>query len=352
MIQSMTGFGKAVVELPHKKITVEIKSLNSKQLDLSTRIPQQYREMEMEIRSEIAKRLERGKVDFFVYSEAIGKEASAQINIPVLEGYFQQVKEASIKLGIAMPDDWFSILLRLPDVVRELSEMPRGLVLVTGPTGSGKSTTLASMVDHINKTTSRHILTIEDPIEYVYPHNRAMIHQREVGKDVSSFASALRSALREDPDIILVGEMRDFETISAAISAAETGHLVLSTLHTTSAAQTVERIIDACPIDGQAQIRSQFANVIRGVITQQLLPLADGSGRVIATEIMIANVAISNLIRENKTIQIPSMLQSGRKEGMHSLNDDLIALVNDGKVTRDEALKVSSDPASLEKVLY
>lgn len=242
--------------------------------------------------------------------------------------------------------------LGLPDVVRELSEMPRGLVLVTGPTGSGKSTTLASMVDHINKTTSRHILTIEDPIEYVYPHNRAMIHQREVGKDVSSFASALRSALREDPDIILVGEMRDFETISAAISAAETGHLVLSTLHTTSAAQTVERIIDACPIDGQAQIRSQFANVIRGVITQQLLPLANGSGRVIATEIMIANVAISNLIRENKTIQIPSMLQSGRKEGMHSLNDDLIALVNDGKVTRDEALKVSSDPASLEKALY
>ena len=146
--------------------------------------------------------------------------------------------------------------------------------------------------------------------------------------------------------------MRDFETISAAISAAETGHLVLSTLHTTSAAQTVERIIDACPIDGQAQIRSQFANVIRGVITQQLLPLADGTGRIIATEIMIANVAISNLIRENKTIQIPSMLQSGRKEGMHCLNDDLIALVNDGKVTRDEALKVSSDPASLEKALY
>ncbi len=241
--------------------------------------------------------------------------------------------------------------LGLPPVVKDLAEMPRGLVLVTGPTGSGKSTTLASMVDHINKTTSKHIMTIEDPIEYVYPHDRAMIHQREVGKDVSSFATALRSALREDPDIILVGEMRDFETISAAIAAAETGHLVLSTLHTTSAAQTVERILDACPLEGQAQLRSQFANVIRGVITQQLLPLASGEGRTIATEIMIANFAISNLIRENKTIQIPSLLQSGRREGMHSLNDDLLRLVHEDKVTVAEAMKVSTDPSALEKIL-
>ena len=208
--------------------------------------------------------------------------------------------------------------LGLPPIVKDLAEQPRGLVLVTGPTGSGKSTTLASMVDYINKTTSKHILTIEDPIEYIYPHNRAMIHQREVGKDVSNFATALRSALREDPDIILVGEMRDFETIQAAINAAETGHLVLSTLHTTSAAQTVERIIDACPIDGQAQIRTQFANVIRGILTQQLIPTADGNGRVVATEVLYANFAIQNLIRENKAIQIPSMLQSGMREGMHT----------------------------------
>ena len=230
--------------------------------------------------------------------------------------------------------------LGLPPVVRDLAEMPRGLVLVTGPTGSGKSTTLASMVDYINKTTSRHIMTIEDPIEYVYPHNKAMIHQREVGKDVKSFATALRSALREDPDIILVGEMRDFETISAAITAAETGHLVLSTLHTTSAAQTVERIIDATPLEGQDQIRTQFSNVIRGVITQTLLPAADGNGRVVATEIMVANAAIGNLIREKKTIQIPSSIQGGRAQGMHLLNDDLASLVHREKITKEEALEV------------
>ena len=240
--------------------------------------------------------------------------------------------------------------LGLPPVVKELAELPRGLVLVTGPTGSGKTTTLASMVNHINKTTSRHIMTIEDPIEYVYPHNKAMIHQREVGKDVPSFASALRSALREDPDIILVGEMRDHETISAAIAAAETGHLVLSTLHTTSAAQTVERIIDATPLDGQDQIRSQFSNVIRGVITQTLLPSAEGDGRVVATEIMVANVAIGNLIRENKAIQIPSLIQAGRTAGMHTLNDDLASLIRRGRVTKEEAMKVSNDPSSLEKV--
>lgn len=242
--------------------------------------------------------------------------------------------------------------LGLPeDTMRTLSEFPRGLVLVTGPTGSGKSTTLASMVNYINKSTAKHIITIEDPIEYVYPHNRAMIHQREVGKDAKSFAGALRSALREDPDIILVGEMRDYETISAAIMAAETGHLVLSTLHTTSAAQTVERIIDACPMEGQNQIRAQFANSIRGVISQQLVPNIDGNGRQIATEIMMGNAAIGNLIRECKTIQIPSAIQSGRREGMHTLNDDLLLLVRTGKISRDEALKVSNDYGSLEKLL-
>lgn len=240
--------------------------------------------------------------------------------------------------------------LGLPPVVKELAECPRGLILVTGPTGSGKTTTLASMVDYINKTTSRHIMTIEDPIEYVYPHNKAMIHQREVGKDVSSFAGALRSALREDPDIILVGEMRDFETITAAINAAETGHLVLSTLHTISAAQTVERIIDATPLDGQDQVRNQFSNVIRGVITQNLLPTIDGNGRVVATEIMVSNLAIGNLIRENKTIQIPSLIQSGRAQGMHTMNDDLASLVRREKISKEEALKVSYDPASLDKL--
>ncbi len=241
--------------------------------------------------------------------------------------------------------------LGLPPVVKSLAELPRGLVLVTGPTGCGKSTTLASMVDYINRNTPRHIMTIEDPIEYIYPHNMAMIHQREVGKDVNGFATALRSALREDPDIILVGEMRDYETISAAISAAETGHLVLSTLHTTSAAQTVERIIDACPLEGQNQLRSQIVNVLKGVITQQLIPLKNGTGRVIATEVMVANPAICNLIRENKTIQIPSLIQSGKKEGMHSLNDSLVDLVRKNKINREDALSVSNNPGTIETLI-
>ncbi len=242
--------------------------------------------------------------------------------------------------------------LGLPAAIRQMAETPRGLVLVTGPTGSGKSTTLASVVNYINMNSARHIMTIEDPIEYVYPHNKAMIHQREVGRDVESFSLALRSALREDPDVILVGEMRDYETISAAITAAETGHLVLSTLHTTSAAQTVERIIDASPLEAQEQIRAQFANVIRGVFTQQLLPLKDGSGRILASEVMLATPAITNLIRESKTIQIPSMLQQSRAQGMSTMNDALADLVRRDLVSIIEAKKVSPDAQSLVKAIH
>lgn len=241
--------------------------------------------------------------------------------------------------------------LGLPMVIKDLAESKRGMVLVTGPTGSGKSTTLAAVVDYINHTTARHVITIEDPIEYVYPHNYAMIHQREIGRDVDNFATALRSSLREDPDIILVGEMRDFETISAAIAAAETGHLVLSTLHTTSAAQTIERIIDASPLESQDQIRTQFANCVRGVISQQLLPTADGLARIVTTEVMVANSAIQNLIRENKTIQIPASIMAGKREGMHSLNEDLLRLVHEGKITRKTALAASYDPIELDKNL-
>ena len=241
--------------------------------------------------------------------------------------------------------------LGLPNAIKDMAETPRGLVLVTGPTGSGKSTTLASMVAYINKTRARHIITIEDPIEYVYPYNKAMIHQREVGRDVDNFSSALRSALREDPDIILVGEMRDFETIQAAISAAETGHLVLSTLHTTSAAQTIERIIDACPLEGRDQIRNQFSNVIRGVFTQQLLQRSDGQGRVLASEVMIGTPAITNLIRENKTLQIPAMMQAGRSAGMRTMNDDLANLIRQDLITKEEGYKVSPDASALRKIL-
>ena len=222
---------------------------------------------------------------------------------------------------------------------------------VIGGTGSGKSTTLAAMIDHINKTRSDHIITIEDPIEYVYQGRCSLIHQREVGADVRSFASALRSALREDPDVILVGEMRDYETISAAVTAAETGHLVMSTLHTIGAAQTIDRIIDVCPAGAQNQIRGQLAAVLRGVITQQLLPLAVGRGRCAATEILVGTDAVANLIREGKCYQIPSILQSGAALGMHSLNADLARLVSTGRITREAAERCATNKSDLKNYL-
>lgn len=241
--------------------------------------------------------------------------------------------------------------LGLPPVLQTLAEEPRGLILVTGPTGSGKSTTLAAMIDHINATRPDHILTIEDPIEYVYTGKQSIIHQREVGRDVPSFAAALRSALREDPDVILVGEMRDYETISAAVTAAETGHLVMSTLHTIGAAQTIDRIIDVCPAGAQNQIRSQLATVLRGVITQQLLPLAVGPGRCAATEILVGTDAAANLIRENKCYQVGTLMQSGAALGMHTLNGDLARLVMAGRITPEAALRCSTDKNDLRQFL-
>lgn len=242
--------------------------------------------------------------------------------------------------------------LGLPPVLKDLASRPRGLILVTGPTGSGKSTTLASMIDTVNSTREDHIITIEDPIEYVYEKKMALVHQREVGMDVETFAAALRSALREDPDIILVGEMRDYETISAALTAAETGHLVLSTLHTTGAAQTIDRIIDACPASIQNQIRTQLAGVLNGVITQCLIPNAKGNGRCVATEILIGTDAILNLIRENKCHQIGSMMQSGGQVGMHTLNMDLLRLMESGMITKQAAMKYTNDRKELEQLLF
>lgn len=233
--------------------------------------------------------------------------------------------------------------LDLPNSIKNLSNETRGLILVTGPTGSGKSTTLAAMVDYINKTKKAHILTIEDPIEYMHKHKKSIVHQREVGEDVNSFSDALRSALREDPDVILVGEMRDLETISAAITAAETGHLVLSTLHTTGAANTIDRIIDVFPSHTQSQMRTQLASVLKGVVTQQLVPLIDGTGRIGAFEIMIGTDAILNLVRENKCHQINSVLQTGNKDGMCTLNLSLARLVSKNIVSMEEALKRVSD---------
>lgn len=240
--------------------------------------------------------------------------------------------------------------LQLPRVITELAKEPRGLILVTGPTGSGKSTTLAAMVEQINRTRSAHIITIEDPIEYVYEGKQALIHQREVGRDAASFASALRSALREDPDIILVGEMRDFETISAALTAAETGHLVLSTLHTTGAAQTIDRIIDACPGDSQNQVRTQLSGVLKGVITQCLVPRVDGCSRMAATEILLGSDAALNLMREGKTYQLPNVMQTAGGS-MHTLNMDLQRLMQLGYISRETACRYTNNKKEFEQFL-
>ncbi|RHP30280.1 type IV pilus twitching motility protein PilT [Lachnotalea sp. AF33-28] len=241
--------------------------------------------------------------------------------------------------------------LNLPPVLKNLADQPRGLILVTGPTGSGKSTTLAAMIDYINGSRAEHIITIEDPVEYVYRPKLSLIHQREVGQDVHNFAEALRSSLREDPDVILVGEMRDYETISAALTAAETGHLVLSTLHTTGAAQTIDRIIDACPPAAQNQVRTQLAGILKGVITQCLIPLAHESGRCAATEVLLGTDAALNLIRENKCHQLNTTMQSGAASGMHTLNGNLSELVRKGRITRENAFRYSNDRRDLEQYL-
>ena len=240
--------------------------------------------------------------------------------------------------------------LGLPPVVAKMSDRPRGLVLVTGPTGSGKSTTLAAMIDKINKERKGHIITVEDPIEFIHRHQSCIVNQREVGTDTKSFASALKYALREDPDVILVGEMRDLETISAALTIAETGHLALATLHTNSAAESINRIIDVFPATQQSQVRAQLAFVLEGVITQTLLPRAKGRGRVMATEIMVATPAVRSLIRDDKIHQIYSAMQSGKKHGMQTMNDSLYQLYVQREILMEEALRCSPDPNALMRM--
>ena len=240
--------------------------------------------------------------------------------------------------------------LGLPQVLKELADLPRGLVLVTGPTGSGKSTTLAAMIDYINRRKSRHILTLEDPIEYIYTPKQALINQREINRDVTDFKTGLRSALREDPDVILVGEMRDFETISLAITAAETGHLVFSTLHTIGAANTIDRIIDTFPTNKQSQIRTQLATVLKASISQVLVPKADLSGRVAIHEIMLMNDAVANQVRENKIYQIASSIQTGSRQGMLTLEADLVKKVHSKQITYETALGISSNPELFERL--
>src|SRR5437867_10009983 len=234
--------------------------------------------------------------------------------------------------------------LGLPNVVAQLADRPRGLVLVTGPTGSGKSTTLAAMIDKVNKEQKGHIITVEDPIEFIHRHQGCIVNQREVGTDTNSFANALKYALRQDPDFVLIGEMRDLETISAALTIAETGHLAFATLHTNSAAESINRIIDVFPSHQQSQVRAQLSFVLEGIVTQTLLQKAKGRGRVMACEILIMTPAVRALIREEKIEQIPLMMQAGKKHGMQTLNDALYQLYVGREVSKDECLRVTSTP--------
>ena len=241
--------------------------------------------------------------------------------------------------------------LGVPETVGSFSALARGLVLVTGPTGSGKSTTLAALVDMVNNTRTDHIVTVEDPIEYIHKHKNSIVNQREVGSDTHSFAAALKHVLRQDPDVILIGELRDLETISVALTAAETGHLVFATLHTQNAPQTIDRIIDVFPPHQQGQVRTQLAATLQGVLCQTLVKRAEGSGRVVATEVLVSTPAIANLIREGKTYQIISMMQAGRAQGMHTMDQHLADLVRAGTITVEAALSKAHDADGIARLL-
>lgn len=285
---------------------------------------------------------EKGEVDM-AYS--VAGRGRFRINV------FRQRGSLSVALrlldfNIPSPED-----LGLPEALVRMCEKKRGLVLVTGPTGSGKSTTLASLLNVINSTDSRHIITMEDPIEYLHRHKMSIVNQREMGSDSINYASALRAALRQDPDVLLVGEMRDLETIATAITAAETGHLVFSTLHTIGAANTIDRIVDVFPPYQQQQIRTQLADVLECVVSQQLLPKMSGKGRVAAIEVMLSNSAIRTQIRESKTFQITSVLQTNRKVGMITMDDALLNLYQTGEISLESAVSFAQDPIALRKRL-
>lgn len=283
---------------------------------------------------------ETGELDFSISSESGSR---LRVNLFRQRGSYAMVFRI---LPSHIPDPKE---LGIPEAVMDLTGRKRGLVLVTGATGSGKSTTLASMIHKIAMTYEKHIITLEDPIEYLHKTDKSVVVQREVGSDTLSYANALRAALRQDPDVILVGEMRDLETISTAITAAETGHLVFSTLHTNSAASTIERIIDVFPPHQQGQVRTQLANVLEGIVCQQLLNREREPGRVAAFEVMLANSAIRNLIRENKTHQITTMMQTGKKNGMQMMDEELVNLYNRRIISGQTAVDFAQDPAAMEQ---
>lgn len=283
-----------------------------------------------------------GEVDFAYSQAGIGR---FRVNVFRQRNSYALTARV-LNFRIPMPED-----LGVPRSVVDVCKMKRGLVLVTGATGSGKSTTLASLINYINENKTAHILTLEDPVEYMHKHKQSIVNQREVGNDTMSFPNALRAALRQDPDVILVGEMRDLETISIAITAAETGHLVFSTLHTLGAANTIDRIIDVFPPYQQQQIRTQLADVLECVVSQQLLPTADGNGRIAAFEVMLSNSAIRNNIREAKTFHIQSAIQTNAKMGMRTMDDAILELYQCGEITREQAMLFAQDCIALSKRL-
>ncbi|MFA7621602.1 MAG: type IV pilus twitching motility protein PilT [Aminobacteriaceae bacterium] len=295
---------------------------------------------------EIARFKKNKEHDFsFTYRSPAGEEARFRGNV-----YYE-----SGRMGIALRQIPIRIRtleeLNLPSVLSQIAELRRGLFLVTGPTGHGKSSTLAALIQMINETRREHIITIEDPIEYIFKSKECIVHQRHVGIDTDNFAEALKRALRQDPDVILIGEMRDLETVAAAITAAETGHLVLATLHTQDAAQSIDRIIDVFPPHQQQQIRIQLASIIVGVCSQQLIPLPD-SGRIVATEILLANPAVRNCIKEGKTNQIKTLIQTGTNIGMRTMEQSLSDLVKGGVMPFETAMTYAYDPKDLQRILY
>ncbi|MDD6202753.1 MAG: type IV pilus twitching motility protein PilT [Lachnospiraceae bacterium] len=286
---------------------------------------------------------ERGEYDF---SYSIPELGRYRVNA------YKQRGTVAMALRLVSSDIPSPESLGVPESVVDLYNRKRGLVLVTGPTGSGKSTTLAAIIDKANHNRDAHIITLEDPIEYLHRHDLSIVNQREIGLDSQTYANALRAALREDPDIILVGEMRDFETISVAITAAETGHLVLSTLHTIGAASTVDRVIDVFPPHQQQQIRVQLANTLEAVVSQQLMPTADGNARVAAFEVLHTNNAVRNLIREGKSHQLTSVMQTNRKMGMMTMDDNIQQLFYAGKITKETAVQFAVDPDAMDNRLF
>ena len=302
-------------------------------------------EIKNDILSENQKKIfdEKLEIDF---SYALEDKGRFRVNI------FRQINGLSAVFRTIPASIKSSDELGIAPIVNQLAMKEKGLVLLTGPTGSGKSTTLAAMIDHINENKACHIITIEDPVEYFHNSKKSMINQRELGQSTHSFANALRSALREDPDVILVGEMRDLDTIQLALTAAETGHLVLSTLHTSSAVKTIDRIIDVFPSGKKAHIRSMLSESLLAVIAQKLLRNRNKDGRVPACEIMVANAAIRNLVREDKIYQIPTLIQSGAQEGMQTLDQDLQRLIQQGSIEKNDAIKVADNSEIFEKGIF